>query len=115
MPLRSRGLLLAGVVALGACEGGGDPVQQAVREASAAHQAAAVPDGAVAATGRPAATPGDQALMDRMIEQHRAGMTMADSALALASDPEIRRMAKAIRDRQAREIAEMQAWTPATD
>jgi uncharacterized protein (DUF305 family) len=113
--MRARCLLLACVLALGACDGGGDPVQQAVREASAAHQAAAIRDGAVATSDGPAASPGDQALMAGMIEQHRAGLATADLALARASDPNLRRMARAIKDRQTREIAEMQAWTPATD
>ncbi|MFT4913405.1 MAG: hypothetical protein ACI9YM_002003 [Brevundimonas sp.] len=109
------GLLLAGAVGLTACDGGGDPVQQAVREASAAHQAAALKDGAVTTTVRPAATDGDQALVTGMIEQHRAGMAAADAALAQSSDPEVRRMARSIKDRQMGEIAELQAWKPAAE
>ena len=53
--------------------------------------------------------------MAGMIEQHRAGVAMADVALAQSSDPDVRRMARTIRDRQTREIAEMQAWAPTTD
>lgn len=108
-------LLLACASMLSACDGGGDPVQQAVREASAAHQASALKDGAVTTTIRPAAPDGDQALVARMIERQRASMAAADAALAQSSDPEVRRMARSIRDRQAREIAELQAWTSATD
>ena len=115
MGIRRHGLLLVCALVPGACDGGGDPVQQAVREASAAHQAAAIKDGAVATRDGPAASPGDQALMAGMIEQHRISLTMADTALAQASDPDLRRMARAVRDRQTREIAEMQAWMPATD
>lgn len=117
--MRSRCLLLVCAIALGACDGGGDPVQQAVREATAANQAAAIKDGAVMtagpAMGHPGSSQDDQAFMARMIEQHRDSVVMADIALAQSSDPEVRRMARAIRDRQTREIAEMQAWTPATD
>lgn len=112
---RSGGLLLAGALMLGACDGGGDPVQQAVREASAAHQAAMVKDGAVATTDRSGASQDDQALTARMIEHQRQGVAMADTALAQSSDPDIRRMAQAIKVRQTREIAEMQAWQSATD
>ena len=113
------GLLLVCTVALTACDGGGDPVQQAVREASAAHQAAVVKDGALMTTAPvpqgPGASPGDQALVAAMIEHNRAGVTLADAALAESSNPDVRRMARTVRDRQTREIAEMQAWQPATD
>jgi len=108
-------LLLVCTVALTACDGGGDPVQQAMREASAAHQAAVVKDGAITTTVRPAATDGDQALVAGMIEQHRAGMAAADAALTQSSDPEVRRMARSIKDRQMGEIAELQAWKPAAE
>jgi uncharacterized protein (DUF305 family) len=117
--MRDGCLLLVCAVVLTACDGGGDPVQQAVREASAAHQAAAIRDGTVATPEPDRVGPGalqdDQVLMAGMIEQHRAGVAAADIALAESTDPEVRRMARAIKDRQTREIAEMQAWKPATD
>lgn len=112
-------VLLACTVALTACDGGGDPVQQAMREASAAHQAAVVKDGAATTatrdTDRPAPSQTDQAFAARMIAHQQAGVAMADAALAQSSDPDVRRMARTIKDRQTREIAEMQAWQPATD
>lgn len=117
--MRTGCLFLACAAALGACDGGGDPVQQAVREASAAHQAAALKDGAVTSgpreTGQAGASPEDRALVAGMIEHNRAGVAMADAALAQSSDPDVRRMARTIRDRQTREIAELQAWKPAAD
>tara|TARA_R110000782_G_scaffold30252_2_gene75248 strand:+ start:172 stop:489 length:318 start_codon:yes stop_codon:yes gene_type:complete len=104
---------------LTACDGGGDPVQQALREASAAHQAAAVKDGAATTAtrdmDRPAPSQADQAFAARMITHQQAGVAMAEAALAQSSDPAVRRMARTIKDRQTREIAEMQAWMPATD
>ena len=111
-------LLLACAVVLTACDGGGDSVQQAVREASAAHQAAALKDGTVTtAQGveRPAGSEADQAFAARMIAHQQQGVAMADAALVQSSDPAVRRMAQSIKDRQTREIAEMQTWRPATD
>lgn len=128
------------LAALTACDGGGDPVQQALREASAANHAATVRDGAVSKPAdaavaadqtrgdrafaaaeaemhaRMAAASGatvDEAYIARMIEHHRGAVAMADVALAQSRDPEIRRMAEAVKTARTREIAEMRAWTPA--
>lgn len=130
---------LAALVMLAACEGGGDPVEQALRETAAANHSAVTQTTAEAdhsahqtATGP---TPGDcafaaseaamhagmgaasgetvdQAYIAKMIEHHRGAVAMADVALAQSTDPEIRRMAQAVKDAQTREIAEMRAWTP---
>lgn len=102
-------LLLAGLTAT-ACDGGGDPVQQALGETAAANQSAAVRE-----TATTSAT--DPALMDRtwvagMIEHHRNGVAMADAALVRSRDPQVRRMAQAIKAAGTREIGEMQSWTP---
>lgn len=127
---------------LTACEGGGDPVDQAMRDASAERQAATVKDGEVStpdhgAMGHDAvATPGDQAFaaseaamhgrmttasgetleqayIAKMIEHHRGAVAMADVALSQSQDPEILRMAQGVKAAQTREIAEMQTWRPA--
>ncbi|TPW05890.1 MAG: hypothetical protein FD125_527 [bacterium] len=124
---------------LSACDGGGDPVQQALRDASAENHAATVQTGVVSAPAHAAghgATPGDQAFaaseaamhtgmakasgetvdeayIAKMIEHHRGAVAMADVALAQSRDPEIRRMAGLVKDAQTREIAEMRAWRPA--
>lgn len=128
-------------LALAACEGGGDPVQQAMRDAATANQNAAYSEkaaGAHAGHGgaAPAATSGDAAFAEveaemhtrmgqatgatldeayiaKMIEHHRGAVAMAEVALAQSQDPEIRRMAQAVVDAQSREIAEMQTWKPA--
>lgn len=115
--LVGRGLVTGVVLALTACDGGGDPVQQALREASAANHAATVRVGEVSSPVQApmeTASSGtmDQAYLARMIEHHRDAVAMADVALAQSRDPEIRRMAQAIKDTQTREIAEMRAWSP---
>ena len=128
---------------LAACDGGGDPVEQAMRETSAKNQAATVVEGAVsgpedhtahAATAGPTAGDQafaaseaemhrlmtaasgetvDQAYIAKMIAHHQGAVAMAEVALRDSRDPEIRRMAQAVVDTQTREIAEMRAWRPA--
>jgi uncharacterized protein (DUF305 family) len=128
------------IVSLSACEGGGDPVQQALRDTAAANHAATVTDGAVSTMDHAAMdhgdAPGDRAFaaseaamhagmsaasgatvdaayIAKMIEHHRGAVAMAEVALAESQDPDIRRMAQAVKDAQTREITEMRAWRPA--
>jgi len=127
---------------LAGCDGGGDPVQQALRDTATANQSATVKEtattsatdhadmGHAASSGdqafaasetvmhnRMMAATGetlDQAYIAKMVEHHRGAVAMADVALAQSRDPEVRRMAQGVKDSQTREIAEMQAWKPAT-
>lgn len=132
-------LVLLGL--LSGCDGGGDPVQQALRDTSAANQAAAArtteqmeaAGHAGHAMGSP--TPGDkafaaseaemhrkmaaasgrtidQAYVAKMIAHHEGAVAMAKVALRDSRDPEIRRMAQSVVDTQTREITEMKAWAP---
>ena len=122
---------------LAACDGGGDPVQQAMREAATANQATTVTSGEVSGPhdgdhgtagnqafaaseaemhGLMAAASGetvDQAYIAKMIAHHQGAVAMAEVALRDSRDPEVRRMARTVIDTQTREIAEMQAWRPA--
>ena len=134
--------LTALALTLAACEGGGDPVEQALRDAASENHAARVQEGVVSAPahagghGTPnGATPGDaafaaseaamhtgmarasgqtvdEAYIAKMIEHHRGAVAMAEVALRESRDPEVRRMAQVVVDTQTREIAEMQAWKP---
>ncbi|MFC5345954.1 DUF305 domain-containing protein [Brevundimonas staleyi] len=143
MTARRLALLAALPLMLAACDGGGDPVQQAMREASAKNQAAAVVEGTVsgpedhsAHTAPAGPTAGDQAFaaseaemhrlmaaasgetvdqayIAKMIAHHQGAVAMAEVALRDSRDPEVRRMAQAVIDTQTREIAEMRAWAPA--
>lgn len=143
MTARRLVLLTALPLMLAACDGGGDPVQQAMREASAKNQAAAVVEGTVSgpedhSAHETPADPGagdrafaaseaemhrlmaaasgetvDQAYIAKMIAHHQGAVAMAEVALRESRDPEVRRMAQAVIDTQTREIAEMRAWTPA--
>ena len=132
-------LSVALLFVLAACDGGGDPVQQALRDTSAANHAAAARTTAEtqavrhAALDKAAATPGDrafaaseaemhrkmaaasgqtvdQAYVAKMIAHHEGAVAMARIALRDSRDPEIRRMAQSVVDAQTREIAEMKAW-----
>ena len=107
--------LCALALCLPACKGGGDPVEQALRDASAERQAALVKDGAVSGPASPDARPADEqadaAFVAGMIEQHRAAMTLAVDTLARSKDPEIRRLAQAEIDARSKQVAELQAWT----
>ena len=139
--MRALAVIAAGAL-LSACDGGGDPVQQAMREASTANHAAQVKDGAVsgpAHAGHEAAASGpteadqafaaseaemhrlmaeasgatlDQSYIAKMIAHHQGAVAMAEVALRDSRDPEVRRMAQAVVDAQTREIAEMRAWKP---
>lgn len=132
---------LLAALALAACDGGGDPVQQALRETATANQSATVRETATtSAAGHTTAGHGpsagdrafagseaamhermmaasgetvDQAYIAKMIEHHRGAVAMAEVALKDSRDPEVRRMAQVVVDSQTREIAEMQAWKPA--
>lgn len=103
--------VLLAALALSACDGGGDPVEQALRETAAANQSATVREAAT--TSAASDEPADAAYVARMIEHHRGAIAMAEAALRESHDPEIRRMAEAAIDDRTREIAEMMAWKPA--
>lgn len=96
---------------LSACEGGGDPVEQALREASAARQAAATPTTAEVETKRSASAP-DQAYVEAAIGEHRAAIANAEASLKASADPTLRQLAERTIETRRAEIAALQAWKP---
>jgi|GEM_PF-267965 len=84
--MRAAAALAALAVVLSACDGGGDPVQQALRGASAARHAATVVDGEASGPAAPA----DHAAMDHGATTAH-GPTAGDRAFA-ASEAEMHRL-----------------------
>lgn len=82
-------IALPAVLALAACDGGGDPVQQALRDASAERHAANVADGQVSGP----AAPVDHAAMGHGVAPANAP-TAGDRAFA-ASEAEMHRLMSA--------------------
>ena len=105
-------VLAAVAVGLSACEGGGDPVEQALREASAAHQAAAA-ETTAEIEARSAAPAADQAYVEAAIEEHRATIARAEASLRETSDPALRQLARTTIETRRAEITALQAWRPA--
>ncbi|MDY6925131.1 MAG: DUF305 domain-containing protein [Pseudomonadota bacterium] len=105
-------LALAAGMALTACEGGGDPVEQALRDASAERQAAATRTTAEIEATRPARG-ADQAYVAAAIEEHRDAIANAEASLAASSDPALRQLAERTIETRRAEIAALQAWKPA--
>lgn len=111
MTLRRRGTALTAVitiVGLSACDGGGDPVEQALRETAAANHAATVRDGAVSTPVAPAPS-ADAALRDGLLASHRRDLTLAEATARDAVDPELRRLAEAAVKARRDEIAALEA------
>ncbi len=90
------------VLTLVACEGGGDPVEQAVSEASARNHASTVKDGTVSGP-QPSA---DAAYATALIDQNERAIAQAQAMQAATSDPEVRRLADAVVETRTREIAD---------
>jgi len=108
--MRLPQIALAGLgLLLSACEGGGDPVEQALREASAAHQAAAT-ETTAEIEARAAAPAADQAYVEAAIEEHRAAIARAEASLRESSDPALRELARTTIETRKAEIAALQAW-----
>jgi uncharacterized protein (DUF305 family) len=101
------GLALLGLLA--ACDGGGDPVQQAVRETAEANQSAAV---RATAEVEAASASRDAAWVADMIARREDEIARAQAILRDSRDPEIRRLAQAATDARARELSELRAWRP---
>lgn len=99
------------LLTLAACDGGGDPVQQALRETAAANQSAAVAYDQVETAATPL-TAAETAYARTLIQQNREAVAQARAVLAEARDARVRRSAQAVIDSRTREIAELEALVP---
>ena len=103
-----RMILMALPVLLSACEGGGDPVNQAVREISAKYQAEAVREGTVSAPS--SAVPADtaeQAAIRQMIAHNDEAIAAARQVLATSQDIKLRSLAEQTIANRTRENADL--------
>ena len=104
-----RLLIALAALALAGCEGGGDPVEQALRETATANHAAATPETPLDVAP---ATSLDADIVAGMIDAERQALAVTEVALARTSDAELRRLAEDSRDAHRARIAELEAWRP---
>jgi uncharacterized protein (DUF305 family) len=78
--------------------------------ALAAPPSVAAPMGSGMGTGRLGAQPMDQHFIVMMIPHHDGAIAMADLALSQARRPEIKALARSIKDSQTQENAQMRTW-----
>ena len=105
----------AGMIALlmlTACDGGGDPVQQALRETATVNQSAVVKYDDDSTRPVAAVETADQIWVAGTLADHRAALAKAEAVLRDSRDPEVRRLAEAVIDARTREIPQLEAWTP---
>lgn len=104
LPLMLTGVLLAG------CEGGGDPVEQALREEAANNHAEAELARQRQAEARTAAAAERQAEIERLERE----IAVASVALEAATEPDMRAAAQASLDESRRALAALGAEGEAT-
>lgn len=101
-------------LALAGCDGGGDPVQQALRDASAERHAAALKtteeQQGQTPVPAPVAPSADRALASALIADHEAAIAAARRVVDQSQDPDLRRIAQTTLDTRTTELAELRAW-----
>ena len=89
MRLRAVAFVVTGAALLAACDiEGGDPVQHALRDASAARQAAALKTTEEQAASKPSAEAGDE--LARLIAARRQAVADTRALLAATTDPALK-------------------------
>jgi uncharacterized protein (DUF305 family) len=113
-----RAAVALGLMSLGlaACEGGGDPVEQALRDASAARQAEALKVTGVSEAPKPdqPAPSADRAWIEATIRDHRKAIAEAEAMLAKTDNAAVRATAEDVIATRKREIAQLEALRPET-
>ncbi|WP_374273990.1 indole-3-glycerol-phosphate synthase [Brevundimonas sp.] len=89
-------LLIVACAALAACEGGGDPVQQALRDASAERQAAAYQgyDQTSTKVAPPVTSDAEEAALDVLIAETRRAAEASERLRDSTTDPALREIAE---------------------
>lgn len=95
-----------------ACDGGGDPVQQALRDASAERHAAALKTTDELERQTPVSRSAEPALASALIADHEAAIATARRVLDQSQDAELRRLAQATLDTRTTELTQLRAWQP---
>ena len=101
------GLIVIGLLLTG-CEGGGDPVEQALREESANNHAEVEFARQRQAEERAAVEAERQAEIERL----RREVIVAETALAAAPEPDVRAAAQASLDESRRALSDLTATAP---
>jgi len=104
-----RYLLCLAVLGVAACEGGGDPVDQAVREISANYHAQAVKDGTISSPEPVKTAEADKALVEQMIADHEAAIAKAREVIATSDDAQLKALARRSITTRTAELAELNA------
>lgn len=102
--MRALPLIVAGLL-LAACEGGGDPVEQALREEAANNHAEVEFARQRQAEERAAVEAERQAEIERL----RREVVVAETALAAATEPDVRAAAQASLDESRQALSELSA------
>lgn len=101
-------------LALASCDGE-DPVDSALRDASAARHAAAALTTEQQQARSASAPSGDQALVADLLKAEREARTAAERAQARATDPALRQLAEAQAADSSARIAALEALTAAAE
>lgn len=106
-----RYLLCLAVLGVAACEGGGDPVDQAVREISSNYHAKAVKDGTISGPSpeKTEISQQDQEMIQSLISANKADIAKWREVANTTSDPQLKALAQRTLAERSKALAELEA------